>query len=59
MRRKKAMTRTELPIALHVVLHQHTSPVTRILVPGRSILNQMILNITIELSHKPHAPDVV
>ena len=34
MRRKKAMTRTELPVALHVVFQQHTFPVTRILVPG-------------------------
>ena len=103
---KKAMTRTELPVALHVVFQQHSFPVTRILVPGpkhtdgkfvfectnnaslkktnaqniaglqtwtrrvsgsfrrvrrgsRSVLNQTILNITIELSHKPHAPDVV
>ena len=34
MRRKKAMTRTELPLALHVVFQQHTFPVTRILVPS-------------------------
>ena len=34
MRRKKAMTRTELPVALHVVFQQHSFPVTRILVPG-------------------------
>ena len=114
MRRKKAMTRTELPLALHVVFEQHSFPVTRFLVPGpkhtdgkfvfectnnaslkktnaqkiaglqtwtckryksgartvsrcfrsvkrgsRSVLNQMILNITIELSRKPHALDVV
>ena len=34
MRRKKAMTRTELPVALHVVFQQHGFPLTRILVPG-------------------------
>ena len=34
MRRKKAMTRTELPVALHVVFQQHSFPVTRILAPG-------------------------
>ena len=34
MRRKQAMTRTELPVALHVVFQQHSFPVTRILVPG-------------------------
>ena len=33
-RKKKAMTRTELPVALHVVFQQHSFPVTRILVLG-------------------------